>query len=112
MVPSRKASMAATRAFCDLLPWMGIARTPCFSSHATTLLAPCLVRVNTSTLVQAGSLSRCMSSSGLYALLSMYSDCSMVSTVDDTGATCAHQAQKPQHDVSELVSHEHSVRQV
>src|SRR6516162_7967733 len=47
--PLRNAASTRSRWFCDLLPWMAWAGMPALARPRTTLSAPCLVRVNTST---------------------------------------------------------------
>ena len=56
-LPVRNAASTRSRWFCDLLPWIASAAICDFWSERTTLSAPCLVRVNTSTR-SIGSLRR------------------------------------------------------
>ncbi|MNJ51716.1 hypothetical protein D3C77_470280 [compost metagenome] len=52
-VPALKSARALVRAFWLLLPWIAAAVRPCFSRYSARRLAPCLVRVKTSTCSHA-----------------------------------------------------------
>ena len=54
--PARKPASARSRCGWLLLPWIAAAAMPALSRPRTTLSAPCLVRVKTSTRSIAGSL--------------------------------------------------------
>ncbi|MNO02221.1 hypothetical protein D3C81_2225530 [compost metagenome] len=61
-----KSARALVRAFWLLLPWIAAAVRPCFSRYSARRLAPCLVRVKTSTCSQAPRVIRCASSARLW----------------------------------------------
>ena len=60
-LPSLKSASARVRAFWLLLPWIAAASMPLPTSCLASRLAPCLVRVNTSTWNQFSSVIRWLS---------------------------------------------------
>ncbi|MCY1417353.1 hypothetical protein D9M71_328860 [compost metagenome] len=86
-VPALKSARALVRAFWLLLPWIAAAVRPCFSRYSARRLAPCLVRVNTSTCSQAPAVIRCASKARLWLAGRRNTRCSIRSTVVFGGVT-------------------------
>ena len=88
ILPFLKLSSAFCLAPCDLSPWIAMAVTPAALSFRASLSAPYLVRVNTRQGVSTlPVLNSSIKSSVLLALSVKYTDCSVSSTVLDTGVT-------------------------
>ena len=85
--PALKSARACCRAVWLLLPWMAAAVMPALARSLATLLAPCLVRVNTRAFFTSSSRIRWESSLVLLFLSTKYTDCWMASTGEDTGST-------------------------
>ena len=87
MFPALKSDRACCRAVWLLLPWMAAADTPAFSRSRATLLAPCLVRVNTRAFFTPSCPIRWASRRVLLFLSTKYTLCSMASTGEEMGST-------------------------
>ncbi|MCY1434207.1 hypothetical protein D9M71_502610 [compost metagenome] len=82
-----KSARALVRAFWLLLPWIAAAARPCLVRYSARRLAPCLVRVKTSTCSQAPTVIRCASRARLWLAGRRNTRCSMRSTVVFGGVT-------------------------
>ncbi len=82
-----KSASALVRAFWLLLPWIAAAGRPCLVRYSARRLAPCLVRVKTSTCSQAPTVTRCASRARFCGAGRRNTRCSMRSTVVFGGVT-------------------------
>src|SRR6476660_9926114 len=85
--PARKAASTRSRWFCDLLPWIASDARPALASARTTLSAPRLVRVKTSTRSTDFSRNTSASRPGLPARSTWMTRCAIRSTVVAAGVT-------------------------
>lgn len=86
MDPSWRAFNACCLLFWDLFPWIASALTLFWISTFSSLLAPCLVLVNTTTLLIGCVFRKCRRRSFLFSLLTIYRLWLTVSTVLVSGA--------------------------
>ena len=103
-LPSRKAASTRSRWFCDLLPWIASAAKPAFCNPRTTLSAPCLVRVKTSTRSTVSVLSTSASRACLEALSVRMIRWSTFSTVVACGVTATRAGSRNIWSASRVIS--------